>query len=54
MCFTYSLLVREYVVAAVQFLLQNIKNNCRRNRQLSYEDYLKRNSSISMEFTSRS
>jgi len=40
MCFNYSLLVREYVAAAVQFLLQNIKNTCRRNRQLCFEDYL--------------
>ena len=49
-CFTYNLLVCEYVAAAVQFYLQNIKDTCRRNRQLSQEDYLVRNS---MESTSR-
>jgi len=38
----YSSLLREYVAAAVQFLLQNIKNTCRRSRKLSYEDYLQK------------
>ena len=38
--FWYSLLVREYVSAAVQFLFQNIINTCKRSRQFFYEDYL--------------
>jgi len=38
----YSSLLREYVAAAVQFLLQNIKNTCRRSRKFSYDDYLQK------------
>ena len=33
----YSSLLREYVAAAVQFLLQNIKNTCRRSRKFKNE-----------------
>jgi len=36
----YSSLLREYVAAAVQFLLQNIQNTYRRSRKFSYDDYL--------------
>jgi len=40
--FQCSLLLREYVAAAVQFLLQIIKNTYRRSKQFSYEDYLQK------------
>jgi len=45
MCFTYSLLVREYVANGVQFLLQNIKKHLQKKqttllRRLSQKELL--------------